>query len=883
MLDNFKEIELHWDKVNQDFYQEINGVAGDTNGRRLKLYITDNGEAIDLTGNKVKFYWRYKFSNYNSITEFIATDITKGAFYFYIPTEMQSAGEIVGNIAIENAKDVSILISKEITIKISESQFGTSLEETKNKADAITTMILDAVPKDITESLSKKVDKTAIIDIAHGGTGNTSGRSTGLTYRQLTESTNLNTITDYACGTMYYLNNKVDSSQLPTGFSTYSQMITNNGTQLLINTTDGRLATRAIQNSVWSEWRVQLDWKNPTQVVGTDTTSTGTAYSITNTNLPKTLVNGYSFSFIPNISSTSQSATLSINGGTAYPFYKFDTYTGSIYQVASSNATSNFLQANVIYKTTYKNGVWIINDLPIPNVSGVNGTLAIGNGGTGNIGGYSYGVHSNVNTTDFSAGLKISPKAVGTNQAQMFILQSAYAKYAPADGVYAVICSVSSNSADGTLSMTALANGIIYVSSVPYTYTAHTATTQAVYTTTQTPTWTRVLDNSYTRLAVVSDSTSTGSVYTITNATMPKTLYDGYSFAFKPNITSTTTNATLAINGGTAYPFARINSYTGSKNITIDALSANFLQSAYHAYTLTFGGGYWIITEMPLIDTRSFTGSTAIANGGTGNIYGTASSTSITTGISSLLTFKLSAVGNTSRINLRTASSASGTPTTNTFDGTFACFPATTAQDGKFLVVDRTTGIWYAGTGQYTYLDGTWTNTTGNIYWTQIFDSGTTIPIKNGGTGNVISSSQSSSGIGVTINGLLKGGTIVGTQKLEGNYLKIFGNISNTTDGIPVSGTTFHCILTTNGTSTVSILAFDEWSGKAFSSNISGTYSDKTFTCGADVVWTDLSQQPVGGVVMNTSSTASGFTGTWSNIGNATIGSTVVYYWKKTA
>lgn len=648
MLDNFKEIELHWDKVNQDFYQEINGVAGDTNGRRLKLYITDNGEAIDLTENKVKFYWRYKFSNYNSITEFIATDITKGAFYFYIPTEMQSAGEIVGNIAIENAKDVSILISKEITIKISESQFGTSLEETKNKADAITTMILDAVPKDITESLSKKVDKTAIIDIAHGGTGNTSGRSTGLTYRQLTESTNLNTITDYACGTMYYLNNKVDSSQLPTGFSTYSQMITNNGTQLLINTTDGRLATRAIQNSVWSEWRVQLDWKNPTQVVGTDTTSTGTAYSITNTNLPKTLVNGYSFSFIPNISSTSQSATLSINGGTAYPFYKFDTYTGSIYQVASSNATSNFLQANVIYKTTYKNGVWIINDLPIPNVSGVNGTLAIGNGGTG-------------------------------------------------------------------------------------------------------------------------------------------------------------------------------------------------------------------------------------------NIYGTASSTSITTGIASLLTFKLSAVGNTSRINLRTASSASGTPTTNTFDGTFACFPATTAQDGKFLVVDRTTGIWYAGTGQYTYLDGTWTNTTGNIYWTQIFDSGTTIPIKNGGTGNVISSSQSSSGIGVTINGLLKGGTIVGTQKLEGNYLKIFGNISNTTDGIPVSGTTFHCILTTNGTSTVSILAFDEWSGKAFSSNISGTYSDKTFTCGADVVWTDLSQQPVGGVVMNTSSTASGFTGTWSNIGNATIGSTVVYYWKKTA
>lgn len=45
-----------------------------------------------------------------------------------------------------------------------------------------------------------------------------------------------------------------------------------------------------------------------------------------------------------------------------------------------------------------------------------------------------------------------------------------------------------------------------------------------------------------------------------------------------------------------------------------------------------------------------------------------------------------------------------------------------------------------------------------------------------------------------------------------------------------------------------------------------------------------LVHQAVGTVIMNSSSTASGeSTGTWSNIGSATIGSTVVYYWKRTA
>ena len=51
------------------------------------------------------------------------------------------------------------------------------------------------------------------------------------------------------------------------------------------------------------------------------------------------------------------------------------------------------------------------------------------------------------------------------------------------------------------------------------------------------------------------------------------------------------------------------------------------------------------------------------------------------------------------------------------------------------------------------------------------------------------------------------------------------------------------------------------------------------------VIGIDCAQaHPVGSVVTNTSSSSSGYsTGKWENIGSAVIGSTTIYYWKRTA
>ena len=152
-------------------------------------------------------------------------------------------------------------------------------------------------------------------------------------------------------------------------------------------------------------------------------------------------------------------------------------------------ATARKLEVN-LQNSTYQNFDGTSDTTNI----GVTGLLPIANGGTANIGGYAYGLNCYTNTTNFSSGLKIYTKDVNTNQSNMFILQSAWASYAPASGVYIVICSVTNINSDGNMSMTALANGTIYTAIVPYTYTAPTITTQAIYTTTATPNWVKILN-----------------------------------------------------------------------------------------------------------------------------------------------------------------------------------------------------------------------------------------------------------------------------------------------------------------------------------------------------------------------------------------------------
>ena len=140
-------------------------------------------------------------------------------------------------------------------------------------------------------------------------------------------------------------------------------------------------------------------------VVAADASSTGAAYTITNITLPSSPSVGYTFKFIPNVISTSNTATLSINGSTPAKFAKFNAYTGArVYaENFSTNVPASFLQNNSPYTLTYFGGYWFILDQPIIDVTNPNGVLPIKNGGTGRTdGGAAALATRDVTFTDFA-------------------------------------------------------------------------------------------------------------------------------------------------------------------------------------------------------------------------------------------------------------------------------------------------------------------------------------------------------------------------------------------------------------------------------------------------------------------------------------------------
>ena len=290
-------------------------------------------------------------------------------------------------------------------------------------------------------------------------------------------------------------------------------------------------------------------------------------------------------------------------------------------------------------------------------------------------------------------------------------------------------------------------------------------------------TWVKISDSRNPLPVFVADPTSTGSAYTISDSTVSNGLPNGYIFKFVPNVNSSTTNATLAINGGTAYPFYKIDTYTGAfVQVSSSNTSSGFL-GANNAITITYSYGKFILNDEPIPNATAITGI---------------------------------------------------------------------------------------------------------------------LPITNGGLGNTIGMSQSVNALSVTINSFAVGGTIVGNQTLANNYCKLFGNTSSTTPNSP-SAENLHCIITSNGGGGMDILAYGGGSGNAYMAWANGTYSGSTFTItsitnpwykllSSSGLGIDYAQaHPVGSVVSNTSSSSSGYAvGTWSSIGSTTVGSTTVYYWKRT-
>ena len=107
-LDNFRTIELIWDKANKSIIKTIKTASSDTTGRYFSVKVLDDGQEVDLTGAKLQLYWEHPNFNTTGTDDFTAVD-SNGLF------QLTFSDEMLANVGELNAHLVLTLSDGKIT------------------------------------------------------------------------------------------------------------------------------------------------------------------------------------------------------------------------------------------------------------------------------------------------------------------------------------------------------------------------------------------------------------------------------------------------------------------------------------------------------------------------------------------------------------------------------------------------------------------------------------------------------------------------------------------------------------------------------------------------------------------------------------------------
>ena len=146
-LDNFRNRTIIWDTVNKDFPQPIQTMRGDVNARTLLIKIVDNGTEVDLTGHSLKLTYQYTNSSNSGFVMIPPKDLAKGEFILVIPTEMTATGVIEANLILLNKDKEQVIVSKNLTFISDNSTVSDLAQEVNNKIDDFTKLLLANMPQ----------------------------------------------------------------------------------------------------------------------------------------------------------------------------------------------------------------------------------------------------------------------------------------------------------------------------------------------------------------------------------------------------------------------------------------------------------------------------------------------------------------------------------------------------------------------------------------------------------------------------------------------------------------------------------------------------------------------------------------------------------------
>ncbi len=142
-LDNFRTIELIWDKANKSIIKTIKTASSDTTGRYLSVKVLDGGQEVTLSGAKLQLYWEHPNFNTRGTDDFTTVDI-KGKF------KLAFSEEMLTNIGKLNAHLVLTLPDGTITSD------GFSIEVFKGADDGV---VVPTNGSSMINKIANKIDK----------------------------------------------------------------------------------------------------------------------------------------------------------------------------------------------------------------------------------------------------------------------------------------------------------------------------------------------------------------------------------------------------------------------------------------------------------------------------------------------------------------------------------------------------------------------------------------------------------------------------------------------------------------------------------------------------------------------------------------------------
>ena len=143
VLDNFRTIELIWDKANKSIIKTIKTASSDTTGRYFSVKVLDEGQEVDLTGAKLQLYWEHPNFSTNGTDNFTISN--NGGLF-----KMTFSDEMLTNIGELNAHLVLTLSDGKITSD------GFTIEVIKGADDGV---VVPTNGAGLVKQIDGKIDK----------------------------------------------------------------------------------------------------------------------------------------------------------------------------------------------------------------------------------------------------------------------------------------------------------------------------------------------------------------------------------------------------------------------------------------------------------------------------------------------------------------------------------------------------------------------------------------------------------------------------------------------------------------------------------------------------------------------------------------------------